>query len=66
MVGPSDYVEKVPSHLVCKLVQVVSFMAHIVLMRPQCYPTLVALKPYNPEYIHESLVFRIVQAMTRM
>jgi hypothetical protein len=66
MVGPSDYVEKVPSHLVCKLVQVVSFMAHIVLMRPQCYPTLVALEPCGPECIQESFVFRIDKAVRRM
>jgi hypothetical protein len=41
-------------------------MAHTLLMRPQCYPTLVAFEPCGPEYIQEPLVFRIVQAMTRM
>src|ERR1700732_241412 len=48
----------------CRLVQVVS-IAHLVLMRPQCYLKLVALKPRGPEYIQESCVFRIEQAVTR-
>jgi len=39
-------------------------MAHIVLMRRQCYPTLVALELYGPEYIREPLVFRMDQAVT--
>ena len=41
-------------------------MAHVVLMHPECYPTLVALEPYDPEYIQELLVFRIDEAVTRM
>jgi hypothetical protein len=48
------------------LIQIVSFMAHIVLMRPQCYPTLVALELCGPEYTQESCVFRIEQAVTRV
>jgi hypothetical protein len=39
------------------LIQVVSFVMHIVLMRPQCYPTLMALELCDPECIQEVLVF---------
>src|SRR5258708_7308312 len=35
-------------------------------MRPECYPTLVALEAYGLECLQESLVFRIEQAVRRM
>jgi len=35
-------------------------------MRPERYPTLVALEPFGLEYLRESLVLRIDQTLRRM
>ena len=48
------------------LAPLLSFVSHLLTMRSNRKPDVVALEPYNPKRLHQSSVCRIEQAMTRL